>query len=68
MKRIILSLVFLIPFVMMTGCCTDDLCNVGSTFTSANTCTRNNACNACNTCSTCNTCGYDASYSYSSWY
>lgn len=63
MKRFVILLVLLIPLVIVSGCCTDDICNVGSSFKT--TC---NTCNVCTTCNTCNTCGYDSSYTYSSWY
>lgn len=59
MKGITLSIVLFISITMLSACCTDDMCNMGETYTSVKT---------CDSCSTCSTCGYDASYSYSGWY
>lgn len=72
MKGIILSILLFVPMALLSGCCTDDLCNAGDTLNYVSTCSNcNKSCNrctACTSCSTCNTCGYDASYTYSGWY
>lgn len=66
MKRIILSVVLFASVALLGGCCTDDVCNLGTTsYVATSGCS---SCNTCNTCSTCSTCGYDASYTYSGWY
>jgi len=59
MKAIIMAILLCVPTLMLSGCCMDDICNIGDTYTSSK---------KCNSCSTCSTCGYDASYSYSGWY
>lgn len=72
MKRMLMAVLLAVPIAMLTGCCTDDLCNARGTVNMVNTCSvcnkTCNTCNACVSCSTCNTCGYDASYTYSGWY
>lgn len=69
MKRIIMVLVLFMSILFVYGCCSNDMCDIGSSFKSCNNCTKScSTCNACTSCSTCNTCGYDASYTYSSWY
>ncbi len=72
MKGIIMSILLFVPILTLSGCCTDDICNVGDNFRSVSTCSSCNrtcnTCKVCTSCSTCSTCGYDASYTYSGWY
>jgi hypothetical protein len=64
MKRMLLALVIIGSIAVLGGCCTDDICNIGSTYVPASTTAGKN----CNNCSTCSACGYDTSYTYSGWY
>lgn len=64
MKGIVLTLALLASTALLNGCCTTDICNLGSSYIPAST-TDSRQCSACSTCSSC---GYDASYTYSGWY
>ncbi|HVT62157.1 MAG TPA: hypothetical protein VHD33_01555 [Legionellaceae bacterium] len=64
MKGIILAVVLVASAGMIGGCCSDDICNFGTTYVPAST----SDTRQCSNCSTCSSCGYDASYTYSGWY
>ena len=60
MKRIILAVLCSVPLILLSGCCSDDICDTGSWIKTDTTC------KSCN--KGCNTCGYDASFANSNWY